>query len=623
MADQDMSAEEYRLWSNQKEMNAEFDAYFDKHLKEPFDRRNKFHMGDQWYDQTLQDYQAPIVVNHCRKGHDWYLSLLTDTPSKLAVYGYGPDDYEKPILGTDPQTGIEQKGYSPVERVTKLVEQKWDELYMDNKLATALSYALIYSVGWLKPCIDRNRTFTVQTRQGPQKIPDVNVHVIDPAFVGIDPTASWSANPIEAVGNAEYVRHRHLKSIRRLLRDYPHLREKIQGLQGAGKKDFPPWQFRTVDPTTSRGVEEEWLPQANAAGTSTYTGGQWVKGEGPRSEDFYDGRRVMVTETWMRDNSYPNGGVVVTTADELLLDIKPNPYAHGHFPFIPIVVNPIPGRLYGFGILDIIIPVQQALNKRHGQIFDILNWIKGQPLVSEEGSFDKSQLAMEPGVHITHRPGTPAPTWLQMPQIPPEAFRSIDDYKKEIGELLGVDETIMASTMKAGVSGVAGEQNIEQALQRIRLADKHNNAARAELGHQLLADMQQVYQYTGYELRIIGEQGHPESIFVTQDDMMGKKDFKIITFAARTLQKDAQFKKAMDLRAAPPIEQSGIPVPDADLIELSDLPNPEGLKKEVETNKGLQQQIQMLQQENEMMQQQLQQAGPPPEMAGAPPGGPM
>ena len=613
MAKQDLNAEQYRLYTNAKEMGAEVDAYFDKHLKEQWDRRNKFYMGDHLYDVTLQGYQAPIVVNHCRKAHHWYISLLTDSPAKLAVYGYGPDDYTKEQRGIDPQTQQPIIGYSPVDRVNKLVRQKWDELQMDNKHAVALSNALIYSVGWFKTMIDRNRTYTVQTPDGPKEIPDLNV-------ISPDPTASWSANPIEVVENAEYVKHGHFRSIRRLLRDYPHLADKIRGLQGAGKKDFAPWQFRTIDPTTSHGEEAQWLPEANAAGSSANTGGSWVKGEGPRSEDFYDGRRVFVEEVWMKDSSYENGGVVVTIADDVLLDVRPNPYDHGHFPFIPVVVNPIPGRLYGHGILDIIIPVQQALNRRHGKIFDWLNWFKGQPLTYEEGSIDLEKFAMEPGVKLPYRVGAQPPQWLQMPQLPAEAFRSIDTYKREIEELLGLSETVMAGDMKAGTAGVAIEGMIEQAMQRIRMTDRWNIAARAELGYQMLSIMQQLYRHTGYELQLLGEQGNPESIFLKPNDVMGKKDFRIITDVALSLKKESQFKKGMDMRAAPPIEQSGIPIPDAELIELSGLPNPEGLKKEVEANKGLQQQIQQLQQENEMLQQELQQVAP---VDMGQPGGPM
>ena len=615
MANQDLKPEEYRLVSNAREMKAEVDAYFDKHIKDEWDRRNRFHMGDQWYNVTLQDYQAPIVVNHCRKAHYWYLSLLTDTPAKLAVYGYGPDDYTKEMRGRD-QNGEPIMGYSPVERVNKLVRQKWDELQMDNKHAIAISNALIYSVGWLKPCIDLSRSWEFN---GSRIRGDLNVHSIDPWFVRVDPTASWSANPIEAIDNAEYVYHGHFKSLRRLKRDYPHLRDRIDGLTGAKKDDFAPWQFRTVDPTTARAVESEWLPQANAAATPTaHTGGQWVKAQ-PRSEDYYDGRRAFVWEMWMRDSAFENG-VVLTMADDLMLDIRPNPYDHGHFPFIPIVVNPIPGRLYGFGILDIIIPVQQALNRRHGQIFDILNWVKGQPLIYEEGSIDTDKLAMEPGVMLPYARGTSPPGWLQMPQIPAEAFRSIDDYKREIEELLGLSETVMAGDLKAGTAGVAIEGMIEQAMQRIRMTDRWNHASRTELGYQMLSIMQQLYRYTGYELRLLGEGGDPQSVFLKPDDIMGKKDFHIITSAALSLKKAEQFKKAMDLRAAPPIEQSGIPIPDEDLIDLSELPNPENLKKSVEMNKGLQQQLMQMAEQIEQLQAQLQQVG-----GGGPPqpGGPM
>jgi hypothetical protein len=600
-------------------MKAEVDAYFEKHIKAQWDRRNKFYMSDHWYDTTLQDYQAPIVVNHCRKAHHWYLSLLTDTPAKLSVYGYGADDYTKEQRGAD-EMGQPILGYSPVERVNKLAQQKWDERQIDNKYATALSNALIYSVGWLKPCIDKSKTW-IDPTTGKTVIGDLNVHSIDPWFVRVDPTASWSANPIEVIENAEYVYHGHFKSLRRLRQDYPKAADKIDALAGAKKDDFAPWQFRTVDPTTSRGEEAQWLPEANAAGSSANTGGSWVKAE-PRGGDYYDGRRAFVWEMWMREGGpdYPNG-VVLTIADETLLDVRANPYEHGHFPFIPIVVNPIPGRLYGFGIFDIIIPVQQALNKRHGQLFDMMNWVKGLPLTYEEGSFDPDKLVMEPGVKIPYRPGSQPPQWMQFPQIPAEAFRSIDGYKREIEELLGLSETVMAGSMKAGTAGVAIEGMIDQAMQRIRMTDRWNHASRTELGYQMLSIMQQLYRYTGYELRLMGEQGSPESIFLKPDDIMGKKDFKIITAAAETLKKEAQFKKAMDMRAAAPIEQAGIPIPDPDVIELSGLPNPEGLKKEVEMNKGLQQQIQQLQQENEMLQQELQQVAPEPEMGQ--PGGPM
>jgi hypothetical protein len=135
--------------------------------------------------------------------------------------------------------------------------------------------------------------------------------------------------------------------------------------------------------------------------------------------------------------------------------------------------------------------------------------------------------------------------------------------------------------------------------------------------------MQQLYRYTGYELRMLGEQGNPESIFLKPDDIMGKKDFRIITSAALAMKKAEQFKKSMDMAAAAPIEQRGIAIPDDYIIDLADVPNPEGLKKEVEMNRGLQQQLMEMQQMIEDLQAQLQQAGPPPEMAGPPQGGPM
>jgi len=615
--EQYLTAEHQRLLDNAKEMEREALDHFNKQLKNVLDTRHKMFMNDHWSGIPLEDWQTPFVANYCRQAHHWYLSLLTDTPSKLAVQGYSPDDYEP-----------DKTGMSRVERVYKLVRWKWDDLRMDNRMMNLLSRALIFGHAFLKPYINPFKTWEapVMTPNGKQytrMYGDLDVAVLGPDEVLIDPNATWTADPIEVMETAEYVIHRHMVSVRRLKRWYPHLRDRIDALPTVKKEDIAPWRYRTVDTATGT-THDEWLPQANAAGSSANTSGSWIKV--PEAPDrFYDTRRVMVSEIYMRDSSAPSGMVCVTKVDEHLLEVrgsgladdKPYPFAHNKFPFIFFVVNAIPGRAQGFGIFDIIIPVQLAFNKAHAQIFDYMNLFKGPPLIFEEGSIDVKKLAIAPLVKIPYVAQAHPPTWLNLPVLPPEAFRRAAEYKEMMQDLIGVNEAIMAGSIKAGTAGVAVEGMLEQAMQRIRQIERENYAAKAELGYQMLSIMQQLYANTGIELRILGPYGSPQSVFLQPDDLMGKKDLRIISESARVLKKAEEFKKLMDLTAAPPPEQRGVPVPDEVLIDAADVPNPDKLKEEVSAQRNLQEQLMQLQQENEQLKQQLGAAMPAPQ--GQPP----
>ena len=613
--DQNLSAENQRLLTNAQSMKTEWEAYRDTHLKDSWDRYNKFEMGDQWYDTQLEDWQSPIVINHCRKIKYWYLSLLTDQPAKLAVYGREQGDYEKPMIGQDPQTGQPKMGMSKTERMDKMVRYLWDSLYMENRRMTAWDYALTYSVGWFKPHINIHKQFWTGDRYIPG---DVDVAVIDPWFVGVDPGACWSANPVEILDTAEYMIHYVPRSIRWLKRTYPKFEEQIEALGGATDKDFSPWHFRGIDKDGK--TRDEFLPQANAAGTTTNTGGNWTQTP-YKGEHIYSGKQVMVAEVYMRDTDY--GKVCVTLVENLLLNVRGGgrhvhservcdggeyPYQHGQFPFIPYVCHPRPGKLYGYGILDILISPQEVLNKMLGQILDIKNVYKSPVLAIEDGSIDISKIAYAPGAKLPYKPGSNPPQILQ----PNLAFNNEQDMihlmTNVLQELGGINESIMSGNIKAGTPGVAVEGMIEQAMQRIRLLERYNYAANKMLGRQMMSIMQQRYQYTGIEARVLGEGGDPQSMLLAPDDWMGQYDFEVIPGSALALKKAEWFKKAMDLNAI------GKPMPTRRYVEYAGFPDTEAVTNDMEQEFSLQQQVEMLQQENEELKSQVAPQMPP--MAG-------
>ena len=179
----ELSAELTRLVENAKAMKREADQAYKDRLKEPFKRRWDYFIGNQFEGVNVEDWKMQIPINYCRKTVLQNHSLLTDAPAQVAIYGREEMDVEK------------------AKRVQMLLDQKNEENYMENRRSLAWLYALIFGIAWMMPCVDMDRRWRVY---GHEIKGDVNVHVFDPSNVRIDPAAAWSANPIDAIGSAEF-----------------------------------------------------------------------------------------------------------------------------------------------------------------------------------------------------------------------------------------------------------------------------------------------------------------------------------------------------------------------------------------------------------------------------------
>jgi len=604
----DLTAEESRLFANAREMRSEVVAHRDKFLKPLWDERDRFYMGDQWYDQTLFEWQNPVVVNFCRKMCRWYLSLLTDQPARITVTGRSPDDYAPG-----------PSGMSRTERVDALMRQRFDLLNMDARFALLYNYALPRGVSWYKVCVDPLKKRKIMVA-GKEEIIDgePDVPVIDPWFVMPDPNAAWSCDPVDVVDNCEYIFYWSMRSARYIKRAFPRFAERITGLQTVTQEDLPPWHFRQPNPYGGRSSKERWMPQANAAGSSTNTGGNWIL---PGTDIFhkYSRDRFMMWECWMKDPDYEKP-VVVTGIGDTMLDVRESGHDHGQFPFGLFVVEPVPGKAMGFGILDSLIGPQRCFNTAAMQAFEAVTKANHRELVSEEDSIDSKKLVVGlPDQHLTYKVGAQPPTYLASPQFPPEVFRTMDTYRDLISNLSDIGEAVTASAMKAGVAGVAIEGMIDQAMQAIRMTERWNLPSKRRLGRLLLSDMQQLYKHTGYEVRVLGEGGDPQSILLAPDDFLGEYDFEIWPNSAMSLKFAEWFKKGMDLNGML-MQAQGQPLgfPLKELIRYANFPDPESLTKQIEQNLNTAGQMQALQQQVAELQKQVPQVQPQP---GQPQGG--
>jgi hypothetical protein len=237
--------------------------------------------------------------------------------------------------------------------------------------------------------------------------------------------------------------------------------------------------------------------------------------------------------------------------------------------------------------------------------------IYGSPVpYGEIGAVDWDNIVFQPGFYVPVNPGKEINFWTP-PGVPPDLWRLVDQSTADIDRISGVNEALTGSTVKAGTSGVAVEEVQENALQRVRMFERWNHAAFVEVGRQMTSNCQQIYGATGAVMRVIGETGTPVPEVVQPDDLLGYYDFEFVANSAYTLRKQIWFKQLMDLKG------SGAPIPWDAIIDASDLPDKEQLKKVLEMEE---------QKQAEMMAMQEQAAaappmGPNPDAAMMPPGG--
>jgi hypothetical protein len=241
---------------------------------------------------------------------------------------------------------------------------------------------------------------------------------------------------------------------------------------------------------------------------------------------------------------------------------------------VPIICNPLPGRLVGYGLLDDIIPVQEELNKRRSQIMDILNWVKGPGVIREAGALaEDEKVVLTPGFDIERAPGKEFTIWSPQGMVPSDLWNSANKCEADIDLISGAGQP---PELKAGTPGVALEEVIESQLLYIRQMERFNTPSFAELGKQCWAIMQQLYQDTGYVIRVIGESGDREPQVFAPDDIRGEFDFEWIPNSAYTLRRQIWFKQLGELKAL------GAPVPWSAFIDATDLPDKERIKKIIE-----------------------------------------
>ena len=309
--------------------------------------------------------------------------------------------------------------------------------------------------------------------------------------------------------------------------------------------------------------------------------------------------------------------------DNVVLEDMASPYEHGYFPFVPFSCYYLGEDDIPAGIVRDLKDSQREINKRRSQELHILNTQSNGGWISEQGALTNAQKndfkanASTPGALLEVSVGALTGGRLQRiePQsVPASAVNAANEAMNDLPAISGINEALMGTDISNLQSGRAIELKQKQAITHIALLFDNLRFAKERIAHLLWG--RRGYKgivpqfYTEQKtFRITGQNGEQQFITVNQqvedngivrtlnDLSVGEFDIVISDTPATATQRTAQFWSLVD--ACGKLGIQGSTVMDM-LLDLSDIPQKEEIKRRLQ-----EQQAQQAQQQQMQMQMQL------------------
>lgn len=390
-----------------------------------------FYLGDQWVFWNRGRIDKPVIPKH--------RILLTDNRiMPVVLTRLAKKTKTRPIWTCVPNSPSDSD-VDGAELATTVIESKWKELCMEQKLFSALMWADICCAGFWKITWDSTYGDKVSIVVGPDGAPlqgqdgrlmraeqmppavlqqgnlqtktvyegDVCLEVRSPFQILQDPLA-------DTLEECEWLIEEVVQSEEYVLRHF--------GVNMTGDTEI-----------ASGPAESAFFPSWQMGGSSNYKG-------------------VKVRELWMKPNSqFENGRRVVWARDKVLVD-EDNTYKS--LPYVMFQGAPIPGRFWPTSIVEQLREPQIELNKIKSQIRENAQRIGNPALLKDR--FSNVSYSGVPGEEVFFDGTNPigVPSYLQPPNMPPYVIEEIDRIEASIQEISGQHE-VSNSQVPAGVTAAS------------------------------------------------------------------------------------------------------------------------------------------------------------------------
>lgn len=483
----------------------------------------KFFLGKQW--GTNRSWKQDISINYCFGMVEAQLPLLTDGRPQIKFLPTEEGDITK------------------VEQFEKLFRFYWNKEEMDAEIEKMVLNGLIFGTGIGKVYWNPKRE---------NNLGEVEVENISPYYFYVD-------DGVETIEKARWCIHAEPRTV-----------EWIQAKYGIQVK--PDWEV-------SRPEEEQSLDEVNltfARNTSLGDIGYSIEDAGWEAE-LWKGKemdklkKAMVIEYWEKvDVPIPNEmGIpmqmtqemiqrftLIGLGEKVLLGPEMLPPTLTQFPFFAFIDYRQPGKFWGIGDIDMLIPLQREYNKRKTQVIEMFGLMSvGRMLLPIECDVDPDSVTNEQGEIIPYvATGGHMPT-LMFPVQPPNAFfKHQEEIKKDIEAVAGIYDVTQGRTPK-GIQAASAIANLQEAAQtRIRLKARHLDESIRCLGRILLEHFITFYKATRF-IRIFGWDGQPEIIPIRMQELLGpdgniKLDILSESGLTMKMTRDEREKRALELYQA-------------------------------------------------------------------------
>lgn len=362
---------------------------------------------------------------------------------------------------------------------------------------------------------------------------------------------------------------------------------------------------------------------------------------------WYREHGAMVRETPMGARVIPDERVrCVSFIGDLILEDIPSPYEHGFFPFVPFTAYCTGEGDIPAGVVRDIKDPQREINKRRSQILHIINTMSNSGWKTKRGSLDEKnmkvlrEMGSTPGIVLEF--GTEEPREIQPKPLPSGIAQIEQACAGDIREISGINESMLGAPQPANTSGKAMEIQQRQSITQIATLFDNLRMAKRRILELLWGvggrkGLVQQFYTEPYVLRIVGEDGKSEFLPVNQPvpamspmtggpmvDPMGNPviaqtlndlsagEFDIVVSDTPA----TPSKRVADFYALLEAAKAGVPIPPDLILEASDIPQKEEIRRRL--------QMQMAQPpQGGAPQMAPQTPGGPALMGGAPPMGPM
>lgn len=214
---------------------------------------------------------------------------------------------------------------------------------------------------------------------------------------------------------------------------------------------------------------------------------------GAQTHDQMKNSAIEIVYYEKRCKDYPNGRRIVC-ANGILLEDGELPV--GEFDIVKIDDMIIGGRYNSEAIITHLRPVQDQYNVNRTKMADwVRKMLAGKYLVPKGSGLGQEALNNDSGEVIQYNPvpNAPPPTVMQVPQIPPYAYKENDTLNAEFDFISGINEVSRGELPSASIpaQGMAFLQ--EQDQTRIGVQTARNEVAYAKLGRITLKYVQKNY----------------------------------------------------------------------------------------------------------------------------------